>query len=79
MRTDSTNLAATAVAQIVAIVEKQYGKEYVMARTYKTKVKMRRKHTKLSVRHMSKKRMLVPQTNKSVSIILFGNAPSHHK
>ena len=56
MRTDSTNLAATAVAQIVAIIEKQYGKEYVMARTYKTKSKNAQEaHEAIRPTHVEKK------------------------
>lgn len=39
MRTDSTNLNAQAQAQILALVEKKYGKEYAEAHTYKTKSK----------------------------------------
>lgn len=39
MRTDSTNLGAQAVAQIVAVVEKNYGKEYVQTRSFATKSK----------------------------------------
>ncbi|MBP6884077.1 MAG: type I DNA topoisomerase [Candidatus Pacebacteria bacterium] len=39
MRTDSTNLGAAAQTQILSFVEKKYGKEYVEARTYKTKSK----------------------------------------
>jgi DNA topoisomerase-1 len=39
MRTDSTNLAQTAQSQIADIVVKKYGKEYLEARTYKTKSK----------------------------------------
>jgi len=39
MRTDSTNLGAQAVAQIVAVVEKKYGKEYVQTRSFATKSK----------------------------------------
>ncbi len=39
MRTDSTNLSAVAVAQILAYVEKKYGKNYAEAHTYKTKSK----------------------------------------
>ncbi|MBP6908220.1 MAG: type I DNA topoisomerase [Candidatus Pacebacteria bacterium] len=39
MRTDSTNLGAQAQAQILALVEKKYGKEYAEAHTYKTKSK----------------------------------------
>ncbi len=56
MRTDSTNLAATAVAQIIAVVEKQYGKEYVMARTYKTKSKNAQEaHEAIRPTHVEKK------------------------
>lgn len=36
MRTDSVNLSKDAVATMCAVIEKQYGKEYVEARTYKT-------------------------------------------
>ncbi|MEI6659998.1 MAG: type I DNA topoisomerase [bacterium] len=39
MRTDSTNLGAQAQAQILALVEKKYGKEYAQAHVYKTKSK----------------------------------------
>ncbi len=36
MRTDSTNLSAVALSAIASTVEKSYGKEYVMTRTYAT-------------------------------------------
>jgi len=39
MRTDSTNLSAQAQKQILDIVQKKYGAEYVEAHTYKTKSK----------------------------------------
>ncbi len=39
MRTDSTNLGAQAQGQILALIEKKYGKEYAEAHTYKTKSK----------------------------------------
>ncbi len=39
MRTDSTTLSKTAQAQILAVANKRYGKEYVQARVYKTKSK----------------------------------------
>ena len=39
MRTDSTTLSAQAHKQILAVVNKNYGKEYVQSRTYKTKSK----------------------------------------
>ncbi len=39
MRTDSTNLGASAQSQIVSFVEKKYGSKYVQARVYKTKSK----------------------------------------
>jgi DNA topoisomerase-1 len=39
MRTDSVNLGKDAVSAILTIVEKQFGKEYVEARVYKTKSK----------------------------------------
>ncbi len=39
MRTDSTNLSIAVQAQIVALIEKKYGKEYVQTRIYKTKSK----------------------------------------
>lgn len=39
MRTDSTNMSQVAVKQILAILNKEYGKEYVQPRTYKTKSK----------------------------------------
>lgn len=39
MRTDSVNLAAEAVAKMAAVVEKQFGKEYLTVRAYKTKSK----------------------------------------
>lgn len=39
MRTDSTNLAGSAISEIVEVIEKKYGKEYTTVRTYKTKSK----------------------------------------
>ncbi|MFZ2150350.1 MAG: type I DNA topoisomerase [Minisyncoccia bacterium] len=39
MRTDSTNLSATAQAQIVSFVKKEFGTEYAEGRIYKTKSK----------------------------------------
>ena len=39
MRTDSTNLSVDAQKEILALVEKKYGKEFAEAHTYKTKSK----------------------------------------
>lgn len=39
MRTDSTTMSAVAQKQILALLQKDFGKEYVEARTYKTKSK----------------------------------------
>lgn len=39
MRTDSTTMSAQAQKQIVALLNKEYGKNYVMPRMYKTKSK----------------------------------------
>jgi len=39
MRTDSTNLAAQAQTEILAVIGKTYGKEFATARTFKTKSK----------------------------------------
>lgn len=39
MRTDSTNMSDIAQKQIIALLHKEYGKEYVQPRTYKTKSK----------------------------------------
>lgn len=39
MRTDSTTLSTVAIKQITALLNKEYGKEYVQIRTYKTKSK----------------------------------------
>jgi DNA topoisomerase-1 len=39
MRTDSVNLSEDAVAKMLAVVEKQFGKEYVEKHVYKTKSK----------------------------------------
>ena len=39
MRTDSVNLATSAQGQIIGLIEKKYGKEYVESRFYKTKSK----------------------------------------
>lgn len=39
MRTDSTNLSKSAVAQMVAILHKDFGEKYVQPRVYKTKSK----------------------------------------
>ncbi len=39
MRTDSTNLSATAKSQIAAVIEKKFGKEFVALRAFAGKVK----------------------------------------
>ena len=39
MRTDSVNLSVDAVSSMLGVIEKQFGKEYVMRRVYKTKSK----------------------------------------
>lgn len=39
MRTDSVNIASSAQAQIINLIEKKYGKEYVQPRSHKTKSK----------------------------------------
>lgn len=39
MRTDSTTMSAVAQKQIIALLHKEYGKEYVQPRMYKTKSK----------------------------------------
>ena len=39
MRTDSTNLSKIAVAEIVTVIEKEYGKEYVQHHTFSAKSK----------------------------------------
>lgn len=39
MRTDSTNMSQIAVAQILAYINDEYGKQYTAPRTYKTKSK----------------------------------------
>ncbi len=39
MRTDSVNLGQEAIAKILGVVEKQFGKDYAQSRTYKTKSK----------------------------------------
>lgn len=39
MRTDSTNLSKEAQAVMLSVIEKEYGKEYVQPREYKTKSK----------------------------------------
>jgi len=39
MRTDSVNLAKEAVGALAGVVEREYGKEYVQVRAYKTKSK----------------------------------------
>jgi len=39
MRTDSTNLSKEAVAALLVVVEKEFGKEYAKSHTYKTKSK----------------------------------------
>jgi DNA topoisomerase-1 len=39
MRTDSVNLSEDAVSKMLSVIEKQFGKEYVQRRAYKTKSK----------------------------------------
>ncbi len=55
MRTDSTNLSAQAIGQITAVVEKEYGKEYLQIRSYSTKSKNAQEaHEAIRPSHASK-------------------------
>lgn len=56
MRTDSTNLGKAALAQILGIVEKTYGKEYTEAHVFKTKSKNAQEaHEAIRPTHVDKK------------------------
>lgn len=56
MRTDSTNIAKAAQAQIIAQVKKEYGPEYVEARIFKTKSKNAQEaHEAIRPTHIDKK------------------------
>jgi DNA topoisomerase-1 len=55
MRTDSTNLAGSAIAEITQTIEKKYGKEFVQVRQYKTKSKNAQEaHEAIRPTHASK-------------------------
>ncbi len=57
MRTDSTNLSKQAHAQILSLVEKEYGKEYAQFKTYATKSKNAQEaHEAIRPTHVSLKR-----------------------
>ena len=58
MRTDAVNLSKEAIEACRTAILKYFGEAYLpkTAKEYKTKSKMRRKHTKLSVRLILKKR-----------------------
>jgi DNA topoisomerase-1 len=57
MRTDSTNLSKQAHAQILSLVEKEYGKEYAQFKTYATKSKNAQEaHEAIRPTHFNQKR-----------------------
>ena len=57
MRTDSTNLAASALAEISAVIEKDFGKEYLEPHTFSSKSKNAQEaHEAIRPTHVSVKR-----------------------
>lgn len=57
MRTDSTNLSKQAHAQILSLIEKEYGKEYAQFKTYATKSKNAQEaHEAIRPTHINLKR-----------------------
>ncbi|MEI7765266.1 MAG: type I DNA topoisomerase [bacterium] len=70
MRTDSTNISEQARNQILALVNKEYGKEYAEARIYKTKSKNAQEaHEAIRPTHFDIKYAGNPEQEKLYSLI----------
>lgn len=72
MRTDSTNLSTQAQKQILAMVTKEYGKEYVHAHSYKTKSKSAQEaHEAIRPTNFSKKQAGMSADQKALYELIF--------
>lgn len=72
MRTDSTNLSAQAQKQILATLTKEYGKEYVQPRSYKTKSKSAQEaHEAIRPTNFSKKQAGMSADQKALYELIF--------
>ncbi len=70
MRTDSTNLAGVAQAQIISIIKKKYGEEYIEPRNYKTKSKNAQEaHESIRPTHFEKKEVGTDEQKKLYRLI----------
>lgn len=77
MRTDSTNMSVIAQKQILALVTKDYGKEYAQSRTYKTKSKSAQEaHEAIRPTNFAKKSAGLTQDQKSLYQLIWERAVS---
>lgn len=77
MRTDSTNMSIIAQKQIVALIAKEYGKEYVAPRTYKTKSKSAQEaHEAIRPTHFVKRSAGMTEAQKRLYTLIWERAVS---
>jgi DNA topoisomerase-1 len=77
MRTDSTNLSKAAQSQILAMVEKKYGKEYAEAHVYKTKSKNAQEaHEAIRPTHIDKTGVGINEEQKRLYTLIWERAIS---
>lgn len=75
MRTDSTNMSQVAVKQILAVVNKEFGKEYVEAHTYKTKSKSAQEaHEAIRPTNFNKKTAGMTSDQKALYELIYARA-----
>ncbi len=75
MRTDSTNMSELALKQIYKVVEKDYGKEYLSPRTYKTKSKSAQEaHEAVRPSDFSKKSAGLTSDQKALYELIYARA-----
>lgn len=77
MRTDSTNMSAVAQKQIIALISKDYGKEYVQPRTFKTKSKSAQEaHEAIRATNFAKKSVGATDDQKKLYTLIWERAVS---
>ncbi len=75
MRTDSTTMSQVAVKQILALINSDYGKEYVQPRTYKTKSKSAQEaHEAVRPTNFAKHSAGATQDQKALYELIFARA-----
>lgn len=75
MRTDSTTMSQVALKQILSIVDKEYGKQYVQPRTFKTKSKSAQEaHEAVRPTNFNKKEAGLTSDQKALYELIYARA-----